>query len=137
MCLFADIIFYAPKIKKLITNKKKNILLAIRKKKILKDTMRVKIKNKQIFEIGNQVKPKEADGNFLGVAKFSAKGSRILKKYLGKNKDNFKDYYTEVFNKMINDSIIEINYMDIKNMFWKEVDTNKDYNILKTLKNLN
>ena len=99
--------------------------------------MRVKIKNKQIFEIGNQVKPKEADGNFLGVAKFSAKGSRILKKYLGKNKDNFKDYYTEVFNKMINDSIIEINYMDIKNMFWKEVDTNKDYNILKTLKNLN
>ena len=41
-----------------------------------------------------------------------------------------KDYYTIVFNKMINDGK-EINYIDIKNFFWKEIDK------LRDIKNMN
>ena len=96
--------------------------------------MRVKIKNNAISEIGNQVSVAKADGNFIGIAKFSKTGSKILKKYLTQNKNNFDDYYTEVFNLMINDSIAKIHYLDIKKKFWKEVDTIKDFNILKNLK---
>ena len=114
--------------------KNKDIYIAVIRKKILKDTMRVKIKNKTISEIGNQVSVAKADGNFIGIAKFSKKGSKILKKYLTQNKNNFDDYYTEVFNLIINDSTAKIHYLDIKKKFWKEVDTIKDFNILKNLK---
>ena len=134
LCLFADIIFDKEIIKQLIQKKNKDISIAVIRKKILKDTMRVKIKNKTISEIGNQVSVAKADGNFIGIAKFSKKGSKILKKYLTQNKNNFDDYYTEVFNLIINDSTAKIHYLDIKKKFWKEVDTIKDFNILKNLK---
>ena len=134
LCLFADIIFDKEIIKQLIKKKNKDISIAVMRKKILKDTMRVTIKNKTISEIGNQVSVAKADGNFIGIAKFSKKGSKILKKYLSQNKNNFDDYYTEVFNLMINDSTAKIHYLDIKKKFWKEVDTIKDFNILKNLK---
>ena len=134
LCLFADIIFDKEIIKQLIKKKNKDISIVIMRKKILRDTMRVKIKNNAISEIGNQVSVANADGNFIGIAKFSKTGSKILKKYLTQNKNNFDDYYTEVFNLMINDSIAKIHYLDIKKKFWKEVDTIKDFNILKNLK---
>ena len=137
LCLFADIVFDKDIIKELIKKKKKDILIAVMRKKILKDTMRVKIKNKNISEIGNQVSIEKADGNFIGIAKFSKKGSQFLKKYLIQNKNNFIDYYTEVFNLMIKNSSAKIHFLDIKKKFWKEVDTLKDLNILKNLKKLN
>ena len=52
------------------------------------------------------------------------KGSKMLKKYLISHKDNRKDYYTVVFNKMVDDGRI-INYLDTKKLFWKEIDTLK------------
>ena len=133
LCLFADIIFDKKIITKLILNKKKDILLAIKRKKILKDTMRVRIKNKNIYEIGSHVTVDQADGNFIGIAKFSSQGSKILKKYLIKNKNNLSDYYTKVLNFITKETPIKINYVDIKNSFWKEVDTEKDFNIVKNL----
>ena len=35
--------------------------------------MRVRIKNKNIYEIGSHVTVDQADGNFIGIAKFSHK----------------------------------------------------------------
>ena len=61
---------------------------------------------------------------------FLKRGSKILKEYLTFQKNNMKDYYTIVFNKMINDGK-EINYIDIKNFFWKEIDK------LRDIKNMN
>ena len=40
----------------------------------------------------------------------------MLKKYLISHKDNRKDYYTVVFNKMVDDGRI-INYLDTKKLF--------------------
>ena len=137
LCLFGDIVFDENIIKDLISIKKRHILLAVRKKKILQDTMRVRVKKKKISEIGNQVTVNQADGNFIGIAKFTSNGSKILKKYLIKHKKNLKDYYTEVFNSIIKDNFAKISYFDIKNKFWKEVDSPKDFNILKKVKKLN
>ena len=95
--------------------------------------MRVRIKNKNIYEIGSHVTVDQADGNFIGIAKFSSQGSKILKKYLIKNKNNLSDYYTKVLNFITKETPIKINYVDIKNSFWKEVDTEKDFNIVKNL----
>ena len=136
ICLFADIIFDSKIIKDLISANK-DILLSIKKGNILKDTMRVKFKKNKVSEIGNQIDVKKADGNFIGVAKFSSLGSSVLSKYLIKDKNNKKDYYTKVLNDIIKNSKIKVNYKSIKNLFWKEVDTPKDYKLLKFINNLN
>ena len=47
LCLFGDIVFDENIIKDLISIKKRHILLAVRKKKILQDTMRVRVKKKK------------------------------------------------------------------------------------------
>ena len=131
VCLFADIIFDIKILKKILL-KKEDIVLAIKKGKILKDTMRVKIKRKKIVDMGNQVKVENADGNFLGLAKFTKFGIKFLKKYLEKNKYNNKDYYTKAIVDMIKDNFT-INYLDINKLFWKEIDTKKDLNSLNIL----
>ena len=136
ICLFADIVFDSKIIKDLISANK-DILLSIKKGNILKDTMRVKFKKNKVSEIGNQIDVKKADGNFIGVAKFSSLGSSVLSKYLIKDKNNKKDYYTKVLNDIIKNSKIKVNYKSIKNLFWKEVDTPKDYKLLKFINNLN
>ena len=127
--LFSDIIFDR-KILRSVKNNNKSIVLAIKTKKILKDTMRVKIKNDKITDIGNQIKMKSADGNFIGLAKFSKKSIKILKKYLIHNKKNKKDYYTKALIDMIQDGIAP-NYIKTDKFFWKEIDTIKDLNSLK------
>ena len=53
--LFSDIIF-DKKILRCVKNKNRNIVLAIKTNRILKDTMRVKVNNTKITDIGNQIK---------------------------------------------------------------------------------
>ena len=136
ICLFADIIYEKKIIKKLLRNKN-DICLVIDTSKVLKGTMRVIIKNNKIIDIGSHIKVSEAHGNFIGIAKFSNIGSKILKKYLLKEKNNYKDYYTQALRKMIV-SGQNISYINIKNEFWKEIDTNKDLiETKKMMKTLN
>ena len=131
LCLFADIIF-DEKIIKLISKSKKKITLGIDTSKVLSDTMRIKKKFNKINGIGSHITIKEGDGNFIGIAKFSKKGALMLKRYLSDQSDNKKDYYTIVLNKMISDKV-QINFIDFKKYFWKEIDTIKDYNIMKKI----
>ena len=63
--------------------------------------MRVKLKKRKFYGIGNHISVKEGQGNFIGIAKFSNTGSYVLKKYLTINKKNLKDYYTIVLIKWL------------------------------------
>jgi len=124
ICLFADIIYEKKIIKKLLMNNK-DVCLVIDSSKVLEGTMRVMIKDNKITDIGSHIKVNEGHGNFIGIAKFSNNGSKNLKKYLLKEKNNYKDYYTQALRKMIVNGL-NISYINIKNDFWKEIDTNKD-----------
>lgn len=124
ICLFADIIYEKKIINKLLTNNNE-ICLAIDTSKVLNGTMRVKIKQNKIIDIGSHIPVKDGDGNFIGISKFSNKGTKILKKYLLKEKDNHEDYYTYALRKMIVNGV-NISYINVKGEFWKEIDTNKD-----------
>ena len=79
LCLFSDVIFDIKILKKLIDNKK-DIVVAVDKKSRLSGTMRVKIKKSVISEIGSQIKVKNSSGNFIGFAKFSTFGCKMIKK---------------------------------------------------------
>lgn len=133
LCLFSDVVFDKKILKKLL-GAKQDIVLAIDKKSRLTNTMRVKIKNSCISAIGNHIKTKKCDGNFIGFAKFSLKGSKIIKKELEKYKNsNFNDYYTYIFNDLAKKKCI--NYVDVSKLKWKEIDTEGDYIKAKKLYN--
>ena len=131
LCIFADVIFCEEILKKLLT-KRQNIVAAIDKGKSLKDTMRVKVKKKYLSDIGSHIPTKKSDGNFIGICKFSKKGSILLKKNLIILKKKYRDYYTVAI-KLIIEKKYPVNYLDCKNFFWKEVDTLRDYNELKKI----
>jgi len=124
ICLFADIIYEKKIINKLLKNNN-DICLAIDTSKVLEGTMRVKVKQNKIIDIGSHIPVKNGHGNFIGIAKFSNKGAKILKKYLLKEKNNYKDYYTQALREMIVNGV-NISYINVKKEFWKEIDTNKD-----------
>ena len=119
ICLFADIIYDRNIINKLKINNKK-ICLAIDTSNVLEGTMRVIIKKDKIIKIGSHIPVSEGMGNFIGIAKFSKNGALLIKKYLIKEKNNNKEYYTYVINKMIADGI-KINYIDVKKNYWKKL----------------
>ena len=125
VCLFADIIYEKKIIKKLLKNDN-DVCLVIDSSKVLEGTMRVKVKKNKVIDVGSHIPVNEGHGNFIGIAKFSNNGAKILKKYLLKEKNNYKDYYTQALRKMIvNDE--NISYINVKKEFWKEIDTNKDF----------
>ena len=130
-CFFSDLIFDEIIIDKLLKIKS-DFVLVIDSSKVLQGTMRVKLNSNTIKEIGNHITKKEGDGNFIGIAKFSRRGANMLKKYLNEEKNNKKDYYTIVFNKMAANGQA-INYYDSKGYFWKEIDTIRDFNEMKKI----
>ena len=131
LCFFSDLIFDEKIIDK-IKAKKSDVCLAIDTGKVLNGTMRIKKKNYKIVDIGSHIPTKVGDGNFIGMSKFSKRGANQLKDYLISEKNNRKDYYTFVINKMIKKRKI-IKFFDCKNYFWKEIDTYKDLCDMKAL----
>lgn len=121
---FADLIMSKKIIKKIVKSKKK-FTLAIDTSRVLDGTMKIKIRKKKLLKIGKNVK-KNANGNFIGAAKIKKSKIEIFRNGLsniinGKK----KDYYTEVFNYLINKKQT-INYIDVKPNFWEEVDNQQD-----------
>ena len=101
--------------------------------------MRIKKKQDKITGVGSHIPIKNGDGNFIGIAKFSKPGALLLKSHLMREKNNKKDYYTHVINKIIEERKI-VNFFDCKKYFWKEIDTYKDLCDMKAVinkKNLN
>ena len=126
LCLFSDVIF-DEKILNILSKTKQDICLAVDKKTKLAGTMRVKMRNSLINEIGNHIKVKNSDGNFIGFAKFSKFGCKLLKKTLEKYKSsNFNDYYTQALNDLIRKKT-KVHFKDVSNYYWKEIDTVQDF----------
>ena len=125
VCLFSDVIF-DEKILSNLLKKKKDVVAVVDTKKVLKNTMRVKINRSHLTGIGSHITIKSGDGNFIGICKFSKKAGLKLKKNLIKLKNRYKDYYTIAIQKMIDDKSI-VNFIDCKKLFWKEIDTTQDY----------
>lgn len=126
LCLFSDVLFSRKILQNLLKNQK-DMVLAVDKKTRLSGTMRVKIRGKQVTDIGSHIKAVNADGNFIGFAKFSKKGCEILKKTLINFKNsNLNYYYTEIFNYLAKKKIYA-NFIDVSKLNWKEIDTKKDF----------
>jgi len=129
ICIFSDLIFNE-KILKMLIKKKGNIIPAIDITKSLPGTMRIKSYKKKLKDIGSHIPATKGDGNFIGMCKFSKKGSLLLKNELIKIKDNKKDYYTLAIRNLIKKKT-HVDFMNIGNLFWQEIDNKIDYLKLK------
>ncbi len=132
LCLFSDVIFEI-KILKNLLSANGDIVIAIDKNSNLSGTMRVKLNKGYVIDVGNHISLKSSDGNFIGFSKFSQTGAHILRDSLQKFKNsNYNDYYTVSLNKLIKEKK-KVNFVDVGNSYWKEIDTKADYETAKKI----
>ncbi len=125
LCLLADVIFEKRLIEKLISSESSFTLVI--DPTIRPGTMRVKIEDGSITKIGNHVDVENGDGNFIGVAKFSAEAAGLLAnemEQLAKH-GNENEYYTIALESLANKGH-KIGFINTDGTWWTEIDTKED-----------
>lgn len=120
--MYSDVVFGKKLLEKCVKSKE-DFCLLVHNKDVLKDTARVRIKNGSVIDIGNHIPVEEGDGNFIGIAKFSKKGAKILVEEMEKmvrNTVHNNSYYIiaviEIAKKM------KVAYEYANNEPWIEID---------------
>lgn len=80
LCLHADVLFH-PEILRTAANCAGDTVL-VADREVLEETMKLKLDGERVVTVGKHVRMDEASGTFLGIAKFSAQGGRLLFKEL-------------------------------------------------------
>ena len=132
ICLFSDVVF-EPGIIKMAKESTEDFCMIIDTKEILEGTMRVEIEKEKLKVIGSHVPLSAASGNFIGIAKFSKIGSRMLLDQMGEMISGHQnDYYTIAVDALVQKGT-RIGYIDVKNSAWTEVDTQEDLEIARRI----
>lgn len=130
--LHADTLLEKKAWKRLIGNPNKNVL-PYKKKECHEEEMKVRIdENNNLLEISKLIVAEDADGEFIGIAKFSKDFVPYFEK---KSKFLFQtgelQFYMEaVINEAIND-YEKMEMLDIEDAKFIEVDFQKDYDLAK------
>ncbi len=147
ICLYSDII-YDKEIIGLLLHDKEDICLVVDtdwKSKYIGRSMhpeseaeKVILKDNIIIKIGKHIFTEEADGEFIGIAKFSSNGAEIIKEVFNDIKNKYKmnepfqsskefqkAYLTDLFQELA-DRGYKIHTLKIKSN-WREIDTIQDY----------
>ena len=122
-------VFYDKKVlKKLINSKKKNCLLIDRKFEKGEEPVKVCIKNNKIFDFGKIVNQDfDYQGESVGFFKFSNKSSlKLLHQSRKIMKSNKNLMYEEAIQEIIKEKKILIDFENITNYPWIEIDFKKD-----------
>ncbi|MDA9357672.1 phosphocholine cytidylyltransferase family protein [Candidatus Thioglobus sp.] len=122
---FADLVLHNAILTNLITSNN-DFTMVIDTSKVLESTMRVAIKENLIKNI-TTTSISEANGNFIGIAKINKKGCQLLVNQMSNIiNGSLQDYYTIAIDNLAR-SGTEVNYLDVKNFIWREVDTLDEY----------
>ncbi len=135
-------VFYDKKIlKKLINSKKRNCLLIDKKFEKGQEPVKVCIKNNKIIDFGKNVNQDfDYQGESVGFFKFSNKSSlKFLQQSRKIMKSNKNLMYEEAIQKIIKEKKIRMDFENITNLPWIEIDFKKDliFAKKKVLKQIN
>ena len=122
-------VFYDKKIlKKLINSKKRNCLLIDKKFEKGEEPVKVCIKNNKIIDFGKIVNQDfDYQGESVGFFKFSNKSSlKFLQQSRKIMKSNKNLMYEEAIQKIIKEKKIRMDFENITNLPWVEIDFKKD-----------
>ena len=96
--------------------------------------MRVEVYGEKLRNI-KTTSVKSASGNFIGLAKLNHNGcKKLLKEMKIQINGNYEDYYTIAIDKIARRGEV-IGCCDIKGMLWREIDTEEEYEEVKSLEN--
>ena len=128
-----DVLYDKKILKKLIDTKKKDTLLIDKHFESGEEPVKVCIKNNKIYDFGKNVDNNfDFQGESVGFFKFSKKTSIKLlnesKKIKSKNK---KAMYEDAIQKLIKEKKILMEFENISNLPWIEIDFKKDLNLAK------
>ena len=126
--LFADVLLGTGALKKLLKSDG-DVSLLVDLSQCLSDTMRIKIDDSVIIDIGGHIDPADGDGNFVGIAKYSATGSKELRNELAAMVATggfLSSYYTQALPRLAENGL-NIIPVPIDNTPWIEIDTIREY----------
>jgi L-glutamine-phosphate cytidylyltransferase len=108
---------------------KGDMVLPFQRKKCGEEEMKVVLNGETIVEISKEIDPPRADGEYLGIAKFS---SSTISYFKSKAESLFKTgnlnyYMEEVISQAIKEDRFDIRAMDILHHNFVEVDFEEDY----------
>lgn len=124
--MFADVILDKNILKECVESEKDFCLVL--EQDLVPETMRAKTVSGKIIDIGKHISEKEAEGNFIGIAKYSKKGCELLKKELSELAvdENSDSYYIIALNSLAKKGI-NIDFVGVNKRKWFEIDTVEDY----------
>ena len=132
LCIFADVLIQPGALRRLLMCPR-DISLMVDTRQRLEQTMRIKTQLGCIESIGSHIVPDVADGNFVGISKFSKAGAEMLVSQMRiMAGSHFQDYYTIAVDQLAKQAML-VGYVDIGDMPWAEVDTMNDWERAKTL----
>ena len=126
ICLFSDVLFDV-EIIKMTRESTADFCMVIDTSKVLNDTMGVKMENGRLANIGTHIPENETSGNFIGIAKFSKIGSKILLTKMETMASGHKnDFYTIAIDALLGQGV-KIDYIDVRGKVWININTKEDF----------
>ena len=122
VCVYSDLLFHKEILKNCIDSKSDACLMV--EKKIKEETMRVKIHDNKIIQVNKTIPFEKADGNFIGMAKFSKNEKKFLFAEINEliEVGNQQSYYTSAIEKLIGKGR-PVNYAYTEGYPWADIDT--------------
>ena len=132
VCVYGDLLFHKDILKNCIDSKS-NVCLMV-EKKMKEETMRVKIQNDRIIQVNKRISFDNADGNFIGMAKFSKDEKKFLFAEINEliHMDNQQSYYTDAIEKIISKGRL-VNYAYTEGRPWADIDTISELSAAKII----
>ena len=130
--LNGDVIFHTDVLKRLL-HSKNDVCFAIDKKKVEQEEVKVQLVSGMIKAIGKEIEPLKAQGEFVGIAKFSQKFNRLFVKKLNEVVAEGKiDAFFEVaLNRALKH--YPAYAIDISDLPCIEIDSHEDLNLAKKI----
>lgn len=131
ICVYGDLMFDQEILEKCL--KIKNDIGLMVESNTRNETMKVLIDNKKIIAVNKKIEHKIANGNFIGMAKFSSKISKILFNEIDELITNDVDgYYTLGIEKLI-DKNVDVGYQFTNGLSWIDMDDEKEFEEAKKI----
>lgn len=134
MIVNGDDVFHPDILKKLIEAKVEEITLMINKKTSYdSDDMKVTIKDEKIELVNKQIDSNKADGESIGIMKFTGSGVTKIKEMvteMANTPEGQKVFYLKAIQNIANKHNI-VGYVDIGDLPWGEIDYPEDLQYVK------
>ncbi len=131
--LNSDVLFHPGIFRELHSSTKENLILSVDTfKELGEEEMKVKIENGVVKRISKLLKPSEADGEYIGIARVEKEVVDELYNHVARvmEEKGRRVFYEEAFQSMMDDGVA-VNYETTRGLPWIEIDTPSDLMIAR------